>query len=458
MIMSLGHVWRVVFFAVLASLLPTSALASGTFVGDHGKRPKLVVFVHGLTGSGSGTWRTDDRQASWPWKMKAVREQRLFGDADVYVYDYASNIFGNGPTLASLTADMSKALRDEAQSGRYETVIFVAHSLGGVLTRQVLLGDDALRRKTAALYLFAVPQQGSHLATLATALGFASPVVRQLSSKRAGSSETYLDELNRTWIDRQADVAAYCAYETQPTPVSQKAIVGWMKFFVVLQRSAGALCNKAFVPLNADHNSIIEGDSGYDLLRSWHLDVVKKNFRMAGGEPNAPVMMASCATRHTSYELAFESAIQTQAADLGQAFRFSRQLPVNWRDDYKDLLWEGYPPEILVIHLSCFRNGPTAISLSDHKERKADLVALLTTLQVDQNIQVLVYSRAFREYPKYLDDEPIVGIYRAQGRLRTFAVDFTAPFSSSKKQKAAFRSILQEMLRSSSEVKQANTQ
>jgi pimeloyl-ACP methyl ester carboxylesterase len=436
------RLWSLVLIAALILVLPSVALAKGYFIGDHGKRPRLIVFVHGLTGSASGTWNTADHAASWPWKIRDPKEEPLFGDADVYVYDYDSNLAGRGPTLSDLTADMSRVLHDEVGVANYETVIFVGHSLGGVLTRQVLLGDEGLRQKTAALYLFAVPQQGSHLATLLGPL--ASPLVRELQSIRPGHRVTYLDELNSRWINEQAEVPAYCAYETQPTPINRNALVGWIKGFVVLQHSAGTLCNHAFVPLRADHNTIVEQTAGYDLLRTWHLNVVNKSFRLAGGEPNAPVMLASCATRRTSYELAFESAIQAQAAELGQAFRFSRQLPVNWKDTYKDLLWQDHPPKVLVIHLSCFRNGPTANSQADNLERKRDLIALLKTLKSEPRLKILVYSRAFGKYPKYLDGDPVVESYGA--RLRTFATDFAVPFSSSRTQQDDFRTILKTLL------------
>jgi protein SERAC1 len=98
------------------------------------------VFVHGLTGKQVSTWRMKSEEKSWPETLlsKSVPEARIlaFGyDADIAgfvqvaglnrVANHASNLLGR---LANL--------RDSDDSND-RPIIFVAHSLGGLVVEDV---------------------------------------------------------------------------------------------------------------------------------------------------------------------------------------------------------------------------------------------------------------------------------------------------------------------------------
>ena len=84
--------------AVLGVLLACFAGAASaqpphTWVRRESDRPGIIVFLHGLTG-GADTWRVSDPpRLSWP---QIVAEDPLFGDMNILVYEYPSQLTGNG--------------------------------------------------------------------------------------------------------------------------------------------------------------------------------------------------------------------------------------------------------------------------------------------------------------------------------------------------------------------------
>lgn len=97
-------------------------------------RVKLeVVFIHGLNGSRSGTWTNSDGEL-WPaWLGDSVPGSR------VWTYGYNSAVW-NTPTEDAMELHTARLLEECArrQVGKEDAlVVFVCHSLGGILTKSV---------------------------------------------------------------------------------------------------------------------------------------------------------------------------------------------------------------------------------------------------------------------------------------------------------------------------------
>ena len=99
-----------------------------------------IVFVHGLTGKRTKTWLADGATLPWPKEMlsQKIPEARIvtYGyDADVVhfikqagqntVHEHARNLAGDLTDLRHRTDSFQRPL------------IFVAHSLGGLVCQQV---------------------------------------------------------------------------------------------------------------------------------------------------------------------------------------------------------------------------------------------------------------------------------------------------------------------------------
>ncbi|KIX03635.1 uncharacterized protein Z518_07188 [Rhinocladiella mackenziei CBS 650.93] len=144
-----------------------------------------IVAVHGLGGDWEGTW-TDDTTHQM-WLRDFIPNQ--WGEARVLSFGYDST-FAFSHSVADIddsAVDLINRLDGErqVQSAKKRPIIFVAHSLGGVVVKRALMLANErsdhwgnLRDQARCAIFFAVPHRGSDLAfwaNLATrALSFAS--------------------------------------------------------------------------------------------------------------------------------------------------------------------------------------------------------------------------------------------------------------------------------------------
>jgi hypothetical protein len=124
----------------------------------------------------------------------------------------------------------------------YQRIIFVAHSMGGLVTRAYLLKNREAAAHTSFIYFLSTPTEGSEVASLGT-LFSRNP---QLGKMRPMNAEDFLADQLRQWLAAELKIPSYCAYERQDT----------LGLSVVKMQSASALCTKALDPINANHINI----------------------------------------------------------------------------------------------------------------------------------------------------------------------------------------------------------
>ena len=139
-----------------------------------------IVFVHGLTGNAYDTWLHEETGVHWPSQLfgQQIPDIRVlsFGyDADVF------HFFGKGASNSRLTNHaeslVGKLVRERARDETEERkIIFVAHSLGGLLVEQALVHSknsaephlNQVERNTIGIVFLGVPHCGSDLEAWAT--------------------------------------------------------------------------------------------------------------------------------------------------------------------------------------------------------------------------------------------------------------------------------------------------
>ncbi|KAL8722147.1 MAG: hypothetical protein Q9181_007550 [Wetmoreana brouardii] len=140
-----------------------------------------IVFVHGLTGNAYNTWLYQETGIHWPSKFlgQDIPDSRIlsFGyDADVF------NIWSRGPASKSRLSNhaeslVGKLVRERERSDTEDRkIIFVAHSLGGLVTEQALTHSknsaekhlNQIERSTIGIVFLGVPHCGSDLEAWAT--------------------------------------------------------------------------------------------------------------------------------------------------------------------------------------------------------------------------------------------------------------------------------------------------
>ncbi|GMH45044.1 hypothetical protein BSKO_13001 [Bryopsis sp. KO-2023] len=201
-----------------------------------------VVFVHGIRGSAFVTWRKEDTErelsselgSCWPssWLAKDVPQARLLG------LEYAAPVSrweGESPPFKETAHALLTRLMDAGVGSR--PLIFVAHSMGGIMVKEMLahaLQDSRNARlseflgNTQGLIFYSTPHHGTWLADFALNLKHigASPA-QSLNFLKPGP---YLVELNRTiqeWSESKGLPILHFS-ESEPTkllPVIPKLLI-----------------------------------------------------------------------------------------------------------------------------------------------------------------------------------------------------------------------------------------
>lgn len=227
-------------FAFAASVIPVQTQHNGS-------SDVAIVFVHGLEGSAHDSFKGEGG-TSWADLIK--NDLRIFvqtstysremSDADIYLVDY-SDVFTNESVQVSIdkmAQQVADALRASPAITSHKYVWIVAHSLGGLTVKRVLMeweaaGYDALLSRIVGVSFLGVPSNGSPVADQVSAIGsipYGDFLValfgynsRHISDlKTTDSTNTYLSDLEDRWADFadrrgrkfKGFPRIHCAYET----------------------------------------------------------------------------------------------------------------------------------------------------------------------------------------------------------------------------------------------------
>jgi len=213
--------------------------------GPGGKR--VIVFVNGLFGDAVSTW-TNTNRAYWP---AMIAHDPDFDSVDVYVHSFQS------PKLARAQQiqDLAARLKDYLVADRvldHEEIVFIAHSMGGLVTRAFLLKQRSSAQKTPMLYFFATPTAGANVTEIAQHLS-ENPQLKDMQPLADGG---YVKTLREDWLQTSEDaalnypnaIASFCAYE----------LLDVWRVRIVTELSATYLCNRSTRAVRADHIGIVK--------------------------------------------------------------------------------------------------------------------------------------------------------------------------------------------------------
>ena len=242
------------------------AEAQFTYVTPGHGRP-LIVFVHGLGGDASGSFKAKGSDKSWldlmhddPDRVRGARPLRNYATATL---SYPATC-SDRVTIPQAAAGLVRTLYDDDVWSKHPSIIFVSHSLGGLVVQEMLTtsqGDPrygALVDRTAGIVFLATPTGGSdHADALAGLLDYVPgldrtcPMMRDL---RSIDSNALLQKLDTDWrkfvlaedrLKRGRRLRTACLYET-------KSLFG---VTIVSQSASAAICDERFA-MNEDHMSI----------------------------------------------------------------------------------------------------------------------------------------------------------------------------------------------------------
>ena len=217
--------------------------ASSVLVQESAKRATAIVFVHGGGGSANETWRNAKSNKSWPEWMIG---DDAFRDTSIFAYDYASPYLEAALNIGQLAVEMHAVLRDRGILD-HERIVFVAHSMGGLVVKSFLLTFRQYTPRVQFVYFLGVPSKGTEVTR------FAHLVSRNPQPREVASLDSFLQQQLTQWRVMHSPVPAfpiYCAYEELPTPGIGARIVDLS--------SAVEGCFEAPEAILADHISMVK--------------------------------------------------------------------------------------------------------------------------------------------------------------------------------------------------------
>jgi pimeloyl-ACP methyl ester carboxylesterase len=214
--------WRLPLFDFLCTAglvdrsvgkLPFTAMAKASDtaltlyrVSDGPEKPADIVFVHGLMGSATQTW------APAPASAAALWPNWLSAHANIWLLDYPADLFWWSSTGASMALpERARSVIDLLANHQLglRPLIFVTHSLGGLLAKAVLRAAQdfnqpswkRLLANTRGVVFLGTPHTGASLGTLASVLRSLGITVNAI---QIASSEPHLLDLT-AWYSNNAD-------------------------------------------------------------------------------------------------------------------------------------------------------------------------------------------------------------------------------------------------------------
>ncbi|MDR6873568.1 hypothetical protein J2Y55_004595 [Bosea sp. BE125] len=394
------------FFAAMclaASIITTGHVSAqpiaphSAFVGGATSQERLIVFVHGLGNSGGASplsaWSSAAGKPDWPTLMS--QDPAFSKNFAIFVYQYGTKRFNGNFHIQGLSEEASLTLKNQATLDKFQEIYFISHSLGGVLVRHLLSSDEALRKKTKGIFLFASPMGGSDVANVANTLGIAGVQTAQLGAG-PDNPDAVFNTIKDNWFKQQIRIPSYCAYETEKT----NGVT-----IVVRRSSVEPLCSHAVTPIRGAHSEIIAPpDKGvfaaHELVRGW-LSESLKDFQDAAkaSEKDDRVVIANC-NGNEAYRGPY-GAVHTRLkgllADNGiRNARYSLPLSQTWMDDRsRASFYSEQEPSHIIIHLSCFQNTAEGNAQSIEM-RDRNFLAFLQSFRTT-GTKIIAYSRAFRQ-------------------------------------------------------------
>jgi pimeloyl-ACP methyl ester carboxylesterase len=140
---------------------------------------------------------------------------------------------------------------------KHRDVVFVAHSLGGLVVERLLLHHHDLASQVRFIYFFGTPQTGSEMA----AIGHMFTDSSLMESMFPGDHNLYLSNLRSEWRDAKFGIKRYCGVER----------LGVAGNIVVPELSGEFDCNDV-VPIPKDHINLVKpcstDDDAYIALKN----------------------------------------------------------------------------------------------------------------------------------------------------------------------------------------------
>jgi hypothetical protein len=231
------------FFAGIGAsrpIPPATGLELPTPLRDDSSNRQLLLFIHGWNGDPQGTWR------QFP---DLVVSDSQYDDFNVWAIQYPTFMIRRNLSIGQLADFITKYM--EAQShtfDRYSKVVVIAHSMGGLVAREIAIQEALRGRQPSFTKVIEVstPHQGASPAKLTATLG----ISRELTADMEPGSD-FLRDLETHWNALRSPPPTFC--------------IGSPHDEVVPSESATAYCTDATHYAQGGHREVVKPESHTDV-------------------------------------------------------------------------------------------------------------------------------------------------------------------------------------------------
>jgi len=248
-----------------------------------------VVFVHGLNGDPHNTWTAEKSKIFWPEQLLPLVLEEERARILVYGYDADVTSFTDGASRDKIHNHAEHLIAELAANRRIRKaterpIIFVAHSLGGLVVKRALIYSSEIRGNytehlrsvfvsTYGILFLGTPHKGSDLAKWGSRLEAICSAVMPTKAidsndnlvKALKSNNETLQNIDRQFIQLISRFHVYFFHEGKPTDLKTK------KDFIVDEDSASpTIQDVERAVIQADHSHMCkfedDGAPGFDLV------------------------------------------------------------------------------------------------------------------------------------------------------------------------------------------------
>jgi pimeloyl-ACP methyl ester carboxylesterase len=232
-------------------------------IQHHPHAKVALVFVHGIFGDTVGAWTAPDGTTFF----KLIADDPTVGPfVDIYAFGFTADMFnGDSINIEQAANRLDGYLSHHGIVPEYPEVVFVGHSMGGLVILRELLTHQQMLERVPLIVLYSTPQTAAQVVDLAHKVADNPALARLLP---ASKDDRYLQGLLREWrVDGATRPHVTCAYAQRPTN----------GVLVVPSTSASNdLCDAPYAAIDADHISIVKPANSRDQAVTVLVDALNK--------------------------------------------------------------------------------------------------------------------------------------------------------------------------------------
>ncbi|KAL7918702.1 nacht and ankyrin domain-containing protein [Trichoderma austrokoningii] len=244
-----------------------------------------LIAISGLGGHAFGSFK--ERGGEHMWLRDALPYDITIEDNDtpisrvmIYGYDSSLQHSDSFQNMEDIGISFLSSLRSTAIAGSFRPIILVAHSLGGLIVKEILISlsksdderDQKLLQAVYGIAFFGVPHDGMDIQSLKSIVGNGSNrfLIESIGNHGSQILSIYQREFPRT-LGGQGGSKVICFYETLKSPTAKKDERGMWKMTgplaVLVSKSSATHCRPwengqhYMCPISRTHSEMVKFSS-----------------------------------------------------------------------------------------------------------------------------------------------------------------------------------------------------